>query len=107
MAEKVAAAVKAAVENASHPTQRLCNEIQLFDLCELEKCGHKKGLYCTSIELLNRFEAIAEEDERPAASGYISGDDGEVLESDDDAYNDSYDDDRIGDEGYEDDQEDE
>jgi hypothetical protein len=90
------------------PVQRLCNEIQLFDLCELEKCGYKQGLYCTSPELLNRFEAIAEEDERPPVPGSTLDDldDGEASDEDD-GYDDSSDDGRFNDEGYENDQEDE
>ena len=106
MAEKVAEGVGAAGEQPLKPVQRLCNEIQLFDLCELEKCGHKQGLFCTSQELLNRFEAIAEEDER-AAAGYISDepDDGEGTDIDD-GYDASFYDDQFGTEGY-DDQEDE
>jgi hypothetical protein len=47
------------------PQKRLCNEIQLFDLCELDVCGHRDGRYCTKGELLARFEAIKEEDDRP------------------------------------------
>ena len=60
MAEKVAEGGEDAVLKPAQPVNRLCNEIQLFDLCELEKCGHKQGLYCTSSDLLNRFEAIAD-----------------------------------------------
>ncbi|MBL0226719.1 MAG: hypothetical protein IPQ16_14435 [Geobacteraceae bacterium] len=89
------------------PVQRLCNEIQLFDLCDRETCGSKQGLYCTSTELLNRFEAIAEEDERPAASGYLCDEDDDALPTDDDEYDDSYDDVQFGDERYEEDHEDE
>ena len=44
--------------------QRLCSEIQLFDLCDLETCCQKDGRYCTNQEVLQRFEAIKEEDER-------------------------------------------
>jgi len=44
--------------------QRLCSEIQLFDLCDLETCCQKNGRYCTNPEVLERFEAIKEEDER-------------------------------------------
>lgn len=43
---------------------RLCSEIQLFDLCDLDSCGHKKQRFCTNEELLHKFEAIREEDER-------------------------------------------
>lgn len=107
MVEKVADSVEGAGEKPAEPMKRLCNEIQLFDLCELEKCGHKQGLFCTSKELLNRFEAVAEEDERPPAAGFISDelDDGETT--DDDGYDDAFDDEEFGNEGYEEDQEDE
>jgi hypothetical protein len=44
--------------------QRLCSEIQLFDLCDLDTCCQKDGRYCTNPEVLERFEAIKEEDER-------------------------------------------
>lgn len=44
--------------------RRLCSEIQLFDLCELDVCGHKDGRYCTKGDILQKFEAIKEEDER-------------------------------------------
>lgn len=42
--------------------QRLCNEIQLFDLCELESCRYKSGRFCTNQDLLARFEKISEKD---------------------------------------------
>lgn len=43
---------------------RLCNEIQLFDLCEKERCSLKSGRFCTDADLLSRFEAIEERQER-------------------------------------------
>lgn len=47
---------------------RLCSEIQLFDLCDLERCAFKDGRYCTHADLLARFEALAEPDDRPAGA---------------------------------------
>lgn len=47
--------------------RRLCNEIQLFDLCdkgEKDVCGHRDGRYCTKGDILAKFEAISEEDSR-------------------------------------------
>lgn len=44
------------------PVKRLCNEIQLFDLCNQEQCRYKEGRLCTNEEMLNRFEQIAEVD---------------------------------------------
>lgn len=44
--------------------QRLCSEIQLFDLCEKDVCSHKDGRYCTKGDILAKFEAITEQEER-------------------------------------------
>ena len=105
MAGKSAEGVEVAIESPLKPVNRLCNEIQLFDLCELETCRHKHGLYCTSRELLDRFESIAEEDERPAVSGYTCEEDDDAFATDDDEYDDSYDDVQLADEeGYEEDE---
>ena len=46
------------------PMRRLCSEIQLFDLCERDVCGHKDGRYCTRGDLIARFEAIADDEDR-------------------------------------------
>ncbi len=43
--------------------QRLCSEIQLFDLCSKETCSKKKGRYCTDEALLDKFEAISHEED--------------------------------------------
>lgn len=48
---------------ARQELRRLCSEIQLFDLCDLERCRYKQGRFCTRTELLARFEQIADEDE--------------------------------------------
>ena len=45
--------------------QRLCSEIQLFDLCGLDGCNLKNGRFCSNEELLRRFESIKEKDETP------------------------------------------
>jgi hypothetical protein len=72
--------------------QRLCSEIQLFDLCDLDTCCQKDGRYCTNPEVLERFEAIKEEDER-APEQYLT----EELDE-----NDSEDAEELGfEEGYE------
>ena len=55
------------------PPRRLCSEIQLFDLCDLETCCQKEGRFCTNEEVLQRFEAIKEEDER-SPEQYLSED---------------------------------
>lgn len=49
---------------AENLPQRLCSEIQLFDLCDLDSCTHKSGRFCTDLALLGRFEKIAEKELR-------------------------------------------
>lgn len=51
----------------SYLPRRLCSEIQLFDLCELECCHFKDGRFCTDPEMLARFESVAEPQELPAS----------------------------------------
>jgi hypothetical protein len=51
-------------EQPGTPVDRLCSEIQLFDLCDLDTCAYKKGRFCTNELLLEKFEAIREEDDR-------------------------------------------
>ena len=40
--------------------RRLCSEIQLFDLCDKDRCNEKEGRYCISEEALAKFEALVE-----------------------------------------------
>lgn len=44
--------------------QRLCSEIQLFDLCDLTSCRFKQSRFCTNEDLVAKFESIKEEDEQ-------------------------------------------
>jgi len=78
-------------------TKRLCSEIQLFDLCDLDTCTCKDGRFCTNPEILQRFEAIKEEDERPQyLPDELEGEEDEDVEEDAedlDAYGDDYEDD--------------
>ena len=69
--------------------QRLCSEIQLFDLCDLDSCNRKRGSFCTDPALLGRFEKIAE-DELRSPERYIS--DAEADDVDGDGYDDEDDD---------------
>ncbi len=64
--------------------QRLCSEVQLFDLCDLTSCGCKIGRFCSDQELLIRFEKIAD-DELGTSERYVLDelDDSEPVE---DAY---------------------
>lgn len=70
--------------------QRLCSEIQLFDLCDLDYCSHKEGRFCTNPKALEKFEAIKEEDDR--SQQYLAEEFDEEEESED-GYDDSYGDD--------------
>lgn len=63
--------------------QRLCSEIQLFDLCDLEYCDYKEGRYCTKEDLLALFEGIKEEDERVAIRPELADDEQDGSEDDD------------------------
>jgi len=83
---------------SSKPADRLCSEIHLFDLCDLDTCGHKRARFCTNEELLAKFESIKEEDDRPANiydEDELEGDDD--LEPDEsEYYGDELDDDGHG-----------
>lgn len=46
--------------------KRLCSEIQLFDICDLDSCNFKRDRFCSNEALLEKFEAIQEVDDRPA-----------------------------------------
>jgi len=52
-------------EKSTATVQRLCSEIQLFDLCDLEGCSSRKGRFCSNEDLLVKFESIKEKDETP------------------------------------------
>jgi hypothetical protein len=79
------------------PTRRLCSEIQLFDLCDLEECGAKEGRFCTRPEILAKFEAIKEEDER-SPEQYLAEEIDEDVESEELGLEDEFDADEYGDE---------
>jgi hypothetical protein len=84
-------------EKADIP-QRLCSEIQLFDLCEKNTCNFKKGRFCTDPEILAKFEAISE-DEDSDASEHFYADEEEEMDEDNLSY-----DDGIGDGGFDEDE---
>lgn len=60
---------------AENIPQRLCSEIQLFDLCDLDVCTHKNGRFCKDLALLVRFEKIAEKEMRITESSLSDDDD--------------------------------
>lgn len=88
---------------AAVQVQRLCNEIQLFDLCDLDTCSSKEGKFCTNAEMLTAFERISDaEIVRPEV--FISDDMEEGEDAGDEEYDDAFDGDGFEDEAeYEDD----
>ena len=60
------------------PAQRLCSEIQLFDLCDLDRCAFKEGRFCSQKDLLARFEQLPDEDEQVAEPSGHDRPDGEL-----------------------------
>jgi hypothetical protein len=76
-------------QETDKPLQRLCSEIQLFDLCYLERCNHKEGRFCTNGELLTGFERISEKDD---TNSYLPEEPEEGEETDEDACGDALDD---------------
>lgn len=80
--------------------KRLCSEIQLFDLCDLDTCGHRDGRYCTKKEILARFEAIADEDHR-SPEQFVADEMDEVEGGDDLGYDDAFGVDEYGEEDEE------
>jgi hypothetical protein len=81
---------------------RLCSEIQLFDLCDLDSCRHKSGGFCTDTELIFKFEKISEDEIRqPEIYTSVALDDADLDdefefgdEGDEDGFEDDYDIDR-------------
>lgn len=63
--------------------QRLCSEIQLFDLCDLLSCRFKVGRFCSNHEFLEKFERIADEELR-SPEQYVDDEleDGEEINAD-------------------------
>ena len=72
---------------AAGQAQRLCNEIQLFDLCDRERCAFKEGKFCTNAEMLTAFERISDA-EVLRSEVYVSDD----LEEGEDGCDGEYDD---------------
>ncbi|MDD2734953.1 MAG: hypothetical protein PHF56_13510 [Desulfuromonadaceae bacterium] len=63
--------------------QRLCSEVQLFDLCTLDSCRHKADRFCSDPVLLRRFEKIADDELRsPERYVFEEPDDSEAYDGD-------------------------
>ena len=61
--------------------QRLCSEIQLFDLCSKNSCSYKKGRFCTNGDVLARFEAISDDEDENTPDQFLA-DEMEEMEED-------------------------
>ena len=68
--------------------QRLCSEIQLFDLCDLNACTFRNNRFCTNSDMLARFEKIADVEQR-APERYMS----DELDDEEDGAEEGYDED--------------
>ena len=68
------------MDQPDHP-KRLCSEIQLFDLCSRDVCEYKKERYCTNVDILDRFEAISEDEDSSLSDVYLA-DEMEEMEED-------------------------
>lgn len=90
------------MEEQQNP-KRLCTEIQLFDLCDRDTCSHRDGRYCTKGDILAKFEAIKEEDDR-SAEQFMADELDETEGAGDLGYDESFGVDEYGDDEPEEDQ---
>jgi len=71
--------------------QRLCSEIQLFDLCQEEKsCGFKDGKFCSKGELLTKFETVLAKEDMRTPEQYLAEELDEVEGEGDMAYDEAF-----------------
>ncbi|HIJ97237.1 MAG TPA: hypothetical protein HPP94_16175 [Desulfuromonadales bacterium] len=72
----------------SKPKQesRLCSEIQLFDLCDLDVCRYKSGRFCTNADLVERFDKISEDDDFPSPLRFVENESDDMDDCDDDFF---------------------
>jgi hypothetical protein len=78
------------MEQKEQKPSRLCSEIQLFDLCERDVCGHKDGRYCTKGDILARFEAILDADDERSPEQFMAEELDELEGADDLGYDETY-----------------
>ena len=79
--------------------KRLCTEIQLFDLCARDVCGHKDGRYCTKGDILARFEAIQDVEDERSPEQFLAEELDELEGADDLGYDEAFCVDEYGEEG--------
>lgn len=91
------------MDENSNKQQRLCSEIQLFDLCAKgakDVCSHREGRYCSKGELLAKFEAIQDDDDR-SPEQYLAEELDETEGADDLGYDEAFGVDEYGEEDEE------
>ena len=77
------------MEQKEQKKGRLCSEIQLFDLCDKDICSHKDGRYCTKGDILARFEAVLDEEDR-SPEQFLADELDDLEGADDLDYDDGY-----------------
>lgn len=78
--------------------RRLCSEIQLFDLCSKDVCGHKDGRYCTKGDILAKFEAIRDDEDDRSPEQFLADELEDVEGADDMGYDEAFGVDEYGEE---------
>lgn len=78
------------MDNKEPKPQRLCSEIQLFDLCDKDVCGHKDGRYCTKGDILTRFEAIMDTEDARSPEQFMADELDDLEGADDLGYDEAY-----------------
>ncbi len=71
-------------EELSPAARRLCSEIQLFDLCDLDSCRFRSSRFCTNDELITKFESIKEDDDNRNTLLYEEDEIDDEIDSDSD-----------------------
>jgi hypothetical protein len=69
---------------------RLCSEIQLFDLCDVDVCGHKDGRYCTKGDILAKFEAVLDAEDERSPEQFMADELDELEGADDLGYDEAF-----------------
>lgn len=92
--------IQEAPEKKEVKQSRLCSEIQLFDLCSRDVCNHRDGRYCTKGDILAKFEAISEDDDR-SPEMYMAEEMDDVEGAEDLGFDDAFGVDEYEDEGTE------
>ena len=94
------------MQNGQEKKERLCSEIQLFDLCDKDVCSHKDGRYCTKGDILARFEAVLDKEDERSPEQFMADELDDVEGAEDLGYDEAYGVDEYGEEDEYDDADD-